>query len=78
MTVINAIKELIEGAFVGQAIIATMVVATSCYMVVKGVGIPEWFVGLTTLVVYHYFREQTQTRVYRQELKRAKEMIAKP
>lgn len=68
---IQAIKELVEGAFVGQAIIATMVVATSCYMVIRSVSIPEWFVGLTTLVVYHYFREQTQTRVYRQELKRA-------
>lgn len=75
---LKTIKELIEGAFVGQAIIATMVVATSCYMVVKGAGIPEWFVGLTTLVVYHYFREQTQTRVYRQELKRAQELLVKP
>lgn len=75
---INAIKELIEGAFVGQAIIATMVVATSCYIVLKGGGIPEWFVGLTTLVVYHYFREQTQTRVYRQELRRAQVEANKP
>lgn len=66
----QAIKELIEGAFVGQAIIATLVVATACFLVAKGVPVPEWFVGLTTAIVLWYFREQQEARKNRQELKK--------
>lgn len=67
---LQTIKELIEGAFVGQAIIATLVVATACYLVSKGLPVPEWFVGLTTAIVLWYFREQQEARKNRQELRK--------
>lgn len=65
----QTVKELVEGLFVGQAIIATMVVGTACYLVGKGVSVPEWFVGLTTAIVLWYFREQQEARKNRQELR---------
>lgn len=66
----QTIKELVEGLFVGQAIIATMVVGTACFLVGKEARVPEWFVGMTTMIVLWYFREQQEGRKNRQELKR--------
>ena len=63
------LRELIEGGFLGQAVIATAVVFTSCYLVINGREVPEWFTVLVGAVIAYYFHQQQQARAYRQEIK---------
>lgn len=59
-TVVQLIKELIEGGFVGQAIIASLLVAGYVWQAVHNQPIDPGFAGMVGLVVGWFFRSQAQ------------------
>lgn len=66
----GGLKSLIEGGYIGQAIIATLVVGTLCFLVVRGSMVPDWFIGIASVIITWYFREQQQARQDAKEAKR--------
>lgn len=56
------LKDLIKGGYIGQAIIATLIVVTLCVLVLSQTSVPEWFVGIASVIITWYFREQQQAR----------------
>lgn len=57
---IDLIKDLIEGGFVGQAVIATLVTVAIVLMAYQGRPIPEFLIGSWGLIVGWFFRSQAQ------------------
>lgn len=65
--IVSLVKELIEGGYVGQAIIATLLVSGYIYMAIKGSPVPQEYVGLMSAVVAWYFRSAAQTQSSKEE-----------
>lgn len=57
---VQLLRELIEGGFVGQAIIATILIITVAVIAAQGKDVPPWLIAMTSTVVGWFFRSQAQ------------------
>lgn len=57
---LELLRDLVEGGFVGQAIIATLLVGGYVALQVAGKPIDPGFAGMVGLVVGWFFRSQAQ------------------
>lgn len=57
---VKIIKQLIEGGFIGQAVIASLLVGGYVIMSIAKVDITKEYVAMTSFVVAWYFRSQAQ------------------
>jgi hypothetical protein len=56
----DLLRELIEGGYIGQAVIATSVTLAIVILAVRQVPIPEFLIAAWGLIVGWYFRSQAQ------------------
>lgn len=57
---VKFLTDLIEGGFVGQAVIATMVTGVIVYAVIADKTVPQFIVAAWGMIVGWYFRSQAQ------------------
>ena len=57
---LELLRELIEGGFIGQAIIATIVTIIVAYLAITGKAVPEFLAASWGLIVGWFFRSQAQ------------------
>ena len=69
-TLLQLIRELIEGGFIGQAVIATVVTVGIMVMVYQGRPIPEFLTAAWGLIVGWFFRSQAQVISNHQQVRK--------
>ena len=42
-----------------MGVLAVIVIATSCYCVLYSITLPDWFIGIVSLIVGYFFGERT-------------------